>query len=125
MVDELERFFRGEEPLFELTPEVTGEPEGIEDGRLSGFVRVRLRFEPVERPCLPTKLAKANYRAMRDKLAFVDSHVHFYDLQHPELVYKPLATRRSASDLGVAVAEAGREKLYRRGLCRGDPECER
>ena len=22
-----------------------------------------------------------------DKLAFVDSHVHFYDLQHPELVY--------------------------------------
>ena len=25
---------------------------------------------------------------MSDKLAFVDSHVHFYDLQHPELVYK-------------------------------------
>ena len=28
----------------------------------------------------------------------MDSHVHFYDLQHPELVYKPLATRRSASE---------------------------
>ena len=24
---------------------------------------------------------------MSDKLAFVDSHVHFYDLQHPELIY--------------------------------------
>ena len=23
-----------------------------------------------------------------DKLEFVDTHVHFYDIQHPELVYR-------------------------------------
>ena len=42
MVDELERFFRGEEPLFELTPRSIDEPERIGDASgLSGHVLSR------------------------------------------------------------------------------------
>ena len=31
-----------------------------------------------------------------DKLEFVDSHVHFYDMQHPEPCLRTLAARRAA-----------------------------
>ena len=59
------------------------------------------------------------------KLDFVDTHVHFYDMQHPELFYGHWQPGVPHPTLGWQIAEASGEELPRRRLHRRDAERER
>ena len=53
-----------------------------------------------------------------EKLEFVDSHVHFYDMRHPELFYGHWQPDVNPPLIGKQMRKLRRAQLPRRGLHR-------